>query len=66
MVVGAVPLDQENVDMIIQLFLTMKENSASTKKHVNSSHTVFISTRKAKRIVHGKKYEEVLKSVVIQ
>ena len=66
MVVGTVPLDQENVDMIIQLFLTMKENSASTKKHVNSSHAVFISTWKAKRIVHGKKYEEVLKYVVIQ
>ena len=66
MVLGAVPPDQEKVDMIIQVFLTMKENSASTKKHVNSSHTVFISTRKAKKIVHGKKYEEVLKSVVIQ
>ena len=66
MVVGAVPLEQENIDMIIQLFLTMKENSASTKKHVNSSHTVFISTWKAKRIVHGKKYEYLLKSVVIQ
>ena len=66
MVVGSVPLDQENVDMIIQLFLTMKENSASTKKHVNLSLTVFISTQKAKRMVHGKKYEEVLQSVVIQ